>query len=237
MEAFSYTHLTKLTISIPSFLLTENVCTSPSFAYCNVLSSQSTGGLQPRRIIFGRALQKDELSVHNLPVSQTVNKDRLIALFSRIQESISQGKSQKWSDTRSQLSTDDSSVETSVVEFLSRSNSKQANPKHSKQSTQKGRKPKKEKLVPDSQYSSGSSITRPPSNFVKKSPIPLPAPSTSNEFIVADGEGSSSEARNESEKFGEMKVNELKVLAKERGLKGYSKLKKSELIELLKFHV
>uniref|UniRef100_A0A3Q7F3B7 Rho termination factor-like N-terminal domain-containing protein n=2 Tax=Solanum lycopersicum TaxID=4081 RepID=A0A3Q7F3B7_SOLLC len=37
----------------------------------------------------------------------------------------------------------------------------------------------------------------------------------------------------EAVKIEEMKLPQLKELAKSRGLKGYSKLKKSELVELL----
>ncbi|KAK9706818.1 hypothetical protein RND81_07G153600 [Saponaria officinalis] len=230
METFSLSHLTKLSNSIPS-LFRENV----SFQTAGVRIQ--TGSSFQRNIVLGRALQKDEFSVHQSPVTQTVNRDRLIALFRRIQESISQGESRTGSNISSRLSTDDSSVQTSVLEFLHQSNSEQANPTHSEQSTSKGRKPKKEKSMADSQYSSNHTVTRPPSNFVKKSPIPSPTLSTSNGGKAADGRDSSVETRNESEKYGEMKLSELKVLAKERGIKGYSKFKKKELIELLRFHV
>ncbi|XP_075664589.1 uncharacterized protein LOC142634180 isoform X2 [Castanea sativa] len=78
--------------------------------------------------------------------------------------------------------------------------------------------------------------TRLPSKFVKRSPIP--SPSTPTERILElNNEASQPRAGRKEFKLPrieEMKLTELKDLAKSRGLKGYSKLKKSELIELLR---
>ncbi|KAL0011368.1 hypothetical protein SO802_006476 [Lithocarpus litseifolius] len=78
--------------------------------------------------------------------------------------------------------------------------------------------------------------TRLPSKFVKRSPIP--SPSTPRERILElNNEASQARAGRKELKLPrieEMKLTELKDLAKSRGLKGYSKLKKSELIELLR---
>ncbi|GER24647.1 Rho termination factor [Striga asiatica] len=57
---------------------------------------------------------------------------------------------------------------------------------------------------------------RPPLQFTQRSPIP-----TDNEDC------------NEVEKFEKMKLAELKEVAKSNGIKGYSKLKKIDLVELL----
>ncbi|KAJ0964881.1 hypothetical protein J5N97_026019 [Dioscorea zingiberensis] len=78
-------------------------------------------------------------------------------------------------------------------------------------------------------------VSRPSSNFVKKSPIPQPS---SKDNI----EGASEEQLNpvaakqvlELQKIEEMKLPELKEVAKTKGIKGYSKLKKGELLKLLK---
>ncbi|KAM4100948.1 hypothetical protein ACJW30_05G106800 [Castanea mollissima] len=78
--------------------------------------------------------------------------------------------------------------------------------------------------------------TRLPSKFVKRSPIP--SPSTPTERILElNNEASQPRAGRKEFKLPrieDMKLTELKDLAKSRGLKGYSKLKKSELIELLR---
>lgn len=73
-------------------------------------------------------------------------------------------------------------------------------------------------------------LTRPPSNFVKRSPIQSPV--RFNRKAEAETEEESI-SMGGVEKVKGMKVSELKELAKSKGIKGYSKLKKSELIELL----
>ncbi|KAK8612735.1 hypothetical protein V6N13_092846 [Hibiscus sabdariffa] len=75
-------------------------------------------------------------------------------------------------------------------------------------------------------------LSRLPSNFIKKSPILHPtAPRTKspegNIEAVSTSEGSA------SANIEKLRLPELKELAKARGIKGYSKLKKSELLQLL----
>ena len=78
--------------------------------------------------------------------------------------------------------------------------------------------------------------TRLPSKFVKR--LPIPSPSSPRERILKLNDEASQARAGRKElklpKIEEMKLTELKDLAKSRGLKGYSKLKKSELIELLR---
>lgn len=96
--------------------------------------------------------------------------------------------------------------------------------------------PKKEQGVKTSPPVADSKSTRLPSKFVKKSPIP--SPSTSIERILElNNEALWARAGSEELKLPsieEMKLTELKELAKSRGIKGYSKLKKIELVELLR---
>jgi len=79
-------------------------------------------------------------------------------------------------------------------------------------------------------------LTRPPSNFTKKSPIPSPSTSRENttELNSEASAGKASNHKLELPRVEKMKLTELKELAKSRGIKGYSKLKKGELLELLR---
>lgn len=110
--------------------------------------------------------------------------------------------------------------------------------------------PQKEEVVENSPPVAGLKPTRPPSKFVKRSPIPsrppskfvkrspIPSPSTPRgRMLELNNEASQARAGGNELKFQrieEMKLTELKELAKSRGIKGYSKLKKSELLELLR---
>lgn len=90
---------------------------------------------------------------------------------------------------------------------------------------------KNQKLQIDGQSSEiDFRASRLPSSFFKRSPIPSLTKSKGNNPL---------EEKDETSTFGstnilkEMKPAELKKLAKTRGIKGYSKLKKSELLALL----
>lgn len=78
-------------------------------------------------------------------------------------------------------------------------------------------------------------VSRPSSNFVKRSPIPKPS-SKNNSEEVSEEQVIPVTAKQalELQKIDEMKLPELKEIAKTRGIKGYSKLKKGELLKLLK---
>ncbi|KAI4372012.1 hypothetical protein MLD38_010300 [Melastoma candidum] len=64
-------------------------------------------------------------------------------------------------------------------------------------------------------------------NFVKRSPIPFPSAPRGRASMPDKDNGFS------LQKLDGLKLDELKELAKSRGLKGYSKLKKMELVQLL----
>ena len=90
---------------------------------------------------------------------------------------------------------------------------------------------KKDERISDKQYVEDLKSTRPPSNFVKRSPIPAPTTPRGKAVKLKIEVLVKTSSFNEVEK---MKVSELKELAKSRGIKGYSKMKKSELVELLR---
>lgn len=92
---------------------------------------------------------------------------------------------------------------------------------------------KKERRIEESSPSMDFKLMRPSSNFVKRSPIP--STSTPRESVHVIREGSPTTVVGEElQRVEEMKLPELKELARSRGIKGYSKLKKGELVELLR---
>lgn len=89
---------------------------------------------------------------------------------------------------------------------------------------------------------------RPPSSFTRKSPIPslsnpregvqsenetIPATPTQMTGLTNEISPIDDDSDHQAMKFAEMKLPQLKEVAKSKGIKGYSKLKKSELVELL----
>ncbi|XP_057247225.1 SAP-like protein BP-73 isoform X1 [Beta vulgaris subsp. vulgaris] len=254
--ALSFSLLTNPYLSYPtSFLLGDTVCRLLPVASCKTLSFQlknsntkvcaTNRGDSPtsKKSIVRRAFREDEFSTRTSSDSKSLNRDKLIALFRRIQIEISGEESGtgKYSESSQASIDDDSSVETSVLEFLQQSNKESKGEgsrlKRSEDPSRNRKTTRKEKSVHIPQSATTNTFTRPPSNFVKKSPIPSATPFESNEIKVSNREESSSEADEESLKVERMKLSELKVLAKERGIRGYSKLKKSELVELLKSQV
>jgi hypothetical protein len=96
--------------------------------------------------------------------------------------------------------------------------------------------PKKEQAVQNSPQVAELKSTRPPSKFVKRSPIPSSSTPGGN-ILELNDEALAARAGSKElnlPRIEEMKLTELKELAKSRGMKGYSKLKKSELVELLR---
>ena len=112
---------------------------------------------------------------------------------------------------------------------------KSATRERNKTSTKKGVSRKEQEVLQQPEVTN-SQLTRPPSNFVKKSPIPsLSTPrrqvlELSNEPSLAIMENK----QVQSQGLEEMKIAELRTVAKSRGIKGYSKKKKGELIEILR---
>lgn len=169
-----------------------------------------------------RSIHGDDNEKPHLSQGKTYgNKQEILALFRRIQSSISAAES-----AASKVGTNNASAE-SVLQVL-RQSRKQVKGKtpYREGSTGLSESENKQKKVEriDSVSNEGI-ISRPPSNFVKRSPIPSVHVERVEDDVMIATDGEDLET---------MKLAELKELAKSRGVKGYSKLKKAELIELLK---
>ncbi|KNA11229.1 hypothetical protein SOVF_137120 isoform B [Spinacia oleracea] len=218
-------------------------CKTPSFQHKNssIKAYTANRGSSPllKESVLGRAFKDDEFSTRSTSDGKSSRSDNLKALFKRIQVEISQGDSRsgKYSKSSKASINGDLSVETSVLEFLQRSEREKkvedSMLKRSEESNHKKKTTNKENSIPIPE-SAAPLFSRPPSNFVKKSPIPSTTPLRSKEIEVTNREELSLEADKESSEIEGMKLIELKELAKKRGIKGYSKLKKSDLVELLK---
>lgn len=171
--------------------------------------------------------------------SNSKNQEEIIALFRRIQSSISKGDSISPKMRSSNSSQDNTSAE-SVLEVLRQSRKQVKGEKTSKKEGNRASTRRRELLQKDQkvqEYPSPADLqlTRPPSNFVKRSPIPF-AFSSRKEVVEQKIEANAATAGEEIvlQNLEDMKLSELKELAKTRGIKGYSKVRKSELVELLR---
>ncbi|PWA43929.1 hypothetical protein CTI12_AA530340 [Artemisia annua] len=183
-----------------------------------------------RNSVNRRSTEGDDNEQPHLSEGKTYNKEEILALFRRIQSSISAAEA-----AASKVGTNNASAE-SVLEVL-RQSRKQVKGKTSYRegSTRLSESENKQKKVEriDS-VSNEEKISRPPSNFVKRSPIPSVHVERVEDDVTSATDGEDLTSATDPEDLETMKLAELKELAKSRGVKGYSKLKKAELIELLK---
>ncbi|KAK9267443.1 hypothetical protein L1049_009869 [Liquidambar formosana] len=210
-------------------------------AVSSIRSDGNKRGRPPRKNTASRRTAKeDETKIPQSSdgkSSNSSNQEEIIALFRRIQSSISKEES-VISKKRSSNSSEDKPSAESVLEVL-RQSRKQVKDKTSdkedgKVLTQRRGVPKREQRNQDNSSTLDFKLTRPPSNFVKRSPIPSPT-TARRQVLELNSEASSAPAGSKVlVRIEEMKLLELKELAKSRGLRGYSKLKKSELLELLR---
>ncbi|RWR96315.1 Rho termination factor [Cinnamomum micranthum f. kanehirae] len=167
------------------------------------------------------------------------NLEEIIALFRRIQSSISKEGHVSTKKSSSNNAKVKQSLE-SVVNVLHKSPAR----KQAKGPLKGGDEilpqrtgaPKREARPKENSPGADLQLSRLPSSFVKRSPIPVPY-TPKEKISEVQGEGSPITVAvkdMELQRVDELKLIELKELAKSKGLKGYSKLKKGELVEQLK---
>ncbi|XP_052202110.1 SAP-like protein BP-73 isoform X2 [Diospyros lotus] len=181
----------------------------------------------------GRTTKKDTTQSSDGKSPNSANQEEIIALFRRIQSSISKGDS-TINKRRSSNSSQDKPSAESVLEVLRQSRKQVKGEETSRGNRTLTRKRggllQKEKKVQEYPSEAEFKLTRPPSNFVKRSPIPFPSNPRKK---AAEQTIETSAGETEFKIFEKMKLTELKEVAKTRGIRGYSKLKKRELVELL----
>ncbi|KAL3520059.1 hypothetical protein ACH5RR_018208 [Cinchona calisaya] len=209
--------------------------------HCSVVSCKQADG--DGKCVFSQSSGQGRLPKGNeLKENQSSkNPEEIISLFRRIQSSISKGPVSS-KEKSSKTSEDGPSVE-SVLEVLRQSRTK-VKGKTTRKDGEKilARKRGPLRKEPKANYSSmaETKLIRPPSNFVRRSPIPLskqvvPADHGSQELPATGDEKEMKipELKEPMQKVEQMKLPELKELAKSKGIKGYSKLRKAELVKLL----
>lgn len=174
--------------------------------------------------------------------SGSSNQEEIIALFKRIQTSISKGESISSKKRSSDSSKGKKSAE-AVLDVLRLSGKQVKDSTANKSKSEKALFGQRDMLKKEEKAEAKENepilefqLTRPPSNFVKRSPIPLPSTPREKVNELNSENSSRPDSVEELPRFEEMKLPELKELAKSRGIKGYSRLKKSELVELLRGH-
>lgn len=182
--------------------------------------------------------------------SSSPNKEEILALFKRIQSSISKGETLSPKKRTSKAAEDNKpsssspSAET-ILEVLQQSRTQRKGKSVSIKGDEFLDTLKKE----ESEGEGAPRLsTRLPSRFTRRSPIgslsslreelPLEnerTPATPTLSIPRDETDDDEEDDSDQQamNFSEMKLPQLKEVAKSKGIKGYSKLKKSELLDLL----
>ncbi|PRQ29210.1 putative Rho termination factor [Rosa chinensis] len=168
--------------------------------------------------------------------SKSSNQEEIISLFRRIQSSISKEvDSVDTEKINSNASEEKPPSAESILRVLQGGSIKQKE----EANQEREKVDMKEEQIQANPSITDFKLMRPPSKFVKRSPIPSSSNNSSPPRKLLEMNNGASLATAgtkelELETIEEMKLPELKELAKSRGIRGYSKLKKRELVELLK---
>ncbi|KAJ0081699.1 hypothetical protein Patl1_10474 [Pistacia atlantica] len=161
--------------------------------------------------------------------SSSSNQEEIIALFKQIQSSVSKGESVSMKK-RDRIPSDGKRTVESVIDVLLHTQ------KEVKDTSSVKDGEVKEQETLNNEPVTNFKLARLPSTFVKRSPIPS-ASTPRGKVLEPNSKASANMAESEQLKLPrveELKLPQLKELAKARGFKGYSRLKKSELIKLLR---
>ncbi|KDP21120.1 hypothetical protein JCGZ_21591 [Jatropha curcas] len=176
----------------------------------------------------GKKLQFSGGKIHRSP-----KQEEILALFRRIQSSISKALAKQ---SNASLSPTESILE--VLHQSKKPREGTIKGEGDKALAQKRGVAKKENTLDNDVQDSAANfnLTRPPTNFVRRSPIPPTTIPTGNTIELNSDSSATKEEKKlvMPPKIDEMKLPELRELAKSRGMKGYSKLKKGKLLELLR---
>ncbi|CAH8345390.1 unnamed protein product [Eruca vesicaria subsp. sativa] len=145
-------------------------------------------------------------------------QEEIISLLSRIQASISKGESQGAEEKNGHASYGDESLSKAILDVLEKPRTK----------TEGDAGVRKEP--------SKRQVARPPSSFAKRSSTRPSASDPRGKLPITKSSKALEDAEKEENPplIETMKLAELKEVAKNRGLKGYSKLKKSEILDLIR---
>ncbi|KAL4204485.1 hypothetical protein AMTRI_Chr01g110070 [Amborella trichopoda] len=204
------------------------------------LKSENRKGQPSRRNTGNDEVGKDKEQSSDGDLSDSSSQEEIIALFRRIQSSISKGSPR----STNKSITDDSKIKQSADSVLhalrqypARKLNKEATSGQGKDVRGRGalRRGSLNKDQKDEEPKTDHfKLSRPASNFVKRSPIPSSLPREKvDEKALASGAKTVDNALT-SKTMDDMKLMELRKLARSHGMKGYSKLKKGELLALMK---
>ncbi|XP_068660341.1 SAP-like protein BP-73 isoform X2 [Aristolochia californica] len=208
------------------------------------LSIRSEGnrrGRPPRRKISPEQTAKEdeeqkgcELSNHES--SDSSNQEEIIALFRRIQSSISkEGSASSLKRSHALKKQPVKSVQEGQNRYSTgkQLSGKSLNKEGEGASLPRRRgSPKRVPAIENNPNKGDFNLSRPASNFVKRSPIPSHSAPAERVEVLREDPSTPGESL-ELQRVDKLKLPELKELAKSKGIKGYSKLKKAELVEML----
>ncbi|ESR62774.1 hypothetical protein CICLE_v10016384mg [Citrus x clementina] len=212
------------------FGIQKNPC---KFTYLSIRADGSRGNRTPLNgYAAGRTKNGDgneSSQSSDGKVSSSSNNEAIISLVGRIKSSISKREAVR-TKKRNPSSSDKPKVQSvSDVLFQPRKEVKVIDTRSIKDV------PKEEQKIQDNEPVADIKLSRLPSNFVKRSPIPSPSAPRDKRVLNYEPSASKESTKHlELPRVEELKLPQLKELAKARGIKGYSRMKKSELINKLR---